>query len=117
MGNFKFEIDGNKIKEQYNDVLHKVIEESLIKEKQNIQETIKTYFDKGFFIDKLTAFEKGLDWAIEQSFREGVDKALRDLEFKELISEKTKEFLSENSLIQDLVEAKIRSSLGLPPKQ
>ena len=57
MENFKFEIDGNKIKEQYNDVLHKVIEESLIKEKQNIQETIKTYFDKGFFRDKLTAFD------------------------------------------------------------
>lgn len=114
MDNFKIEIDINKIKEQYNFVLNKIIEDSLSKEKENIQSTIKTYFDKGFFKDKTTAFDNSLDWAIENSFREGVDKALNDLNFKELIFEKTKELLSNGTLIQELAEAKVRSSLGLP---
>lgn len=116
MENFNIEIDSQKIKEQYSFVLNKIIEESLSKEKENIESTIKTFFDRGFFKDKITGFEKALDWAIEACFREGVDKAMEELDFKELIAQKTKELLSNGTLIQELAEAKVRSSLGLPQK-
>ena len=41
---------------------------------------------------------------------------MTELNFKELIAEKAKELLKSDNLIQELAEAKVRSSLGLPQK-
>lgn len=43
----------------------------------------------------------------------GLEKAMNELNFKELIAEKAKEILSDNNFIADLAEKKIRYSLGL----
>lgn len=116
MESFKIEVDAKDLKEKFNAILSKVIEDSLTKEKESIQESIKTYFHKSFFNDKITQFDRALDWQIESVFREGVGKAMEELNFKELIAEKAKEMLSNSDLIKDLAEEKVRSSLGLPKK-
>lgn len=41
------------------------------------------------------------------------EKALDELNFKELIAEKAKQVLSDNNFIKDLAEQKVRRSLGL----
>ena len=114
MEHFKIEIDGKQIKEMYNSIINRVIEESLSKYRENIELSVKTYFDKGFFKDKISSFESALDWAIEASFRDGINKAMESLDFKEMIAEKAKELLSSNDFISKLAEAKVRASLGLP---
>ena len=77
---------------------------------------IADYFKRAFFNDKKNEFESALDYTIEIAFREGIEKAMTELNFKELIAEKAKELLKSDNLIQELAEAKVRSSLGLPQK-
>jgi len=114
MENFKFEVDGKQIKEQYNIILNEVIAKALTKEKENIESVIKLYFDRGIFKDKISKFDVALDWVIEAAFREGLEKAMNKLNIKEIIADKAKEMLSDNNYLKDLADAKIRASLGLP---
>jgi hypothetical protein len=84
--------------------------------KVKIKESLNQYFNKGVFNDKKSSFESSLDWAVENSFRIGLDKAMTEMGFSEIIAAKAKEILSSNDFIAELAEAKIRASLGLPNK-
>jgi len=83
---------------------------------ENAVSNIKEYFEKSFFNNKDTAFDNALDYTIEAALREGLDKAMKELNFTELVAAKAKELLSEPNYIAELAEAKVRSSLGLPSK-
>lgn len=116
MEEFKIQIDQKQLTELFNNALAGIIEKSISNQKEQIEGTIKTYFDKGYFKDKSTQFDNALDWAVECAFRDGLNKAMEELNYKELIAEKAKEILSDGNLINELAEEKIRTSLGLPKK-
>jgi hypothetical protein len=80
----------------------------------DIQRALTEYFQKSFMSNKANAFESALDWCVEGALREGLDKAMQELNFKEMIAAKAKEILSDSDFIKNLAEAKVRSSLGLP---
>jgi len=89
------------------------IEKSLLKNKEHIETSLDSYFKKGMFEKRETDFESALDWAVESCFREGLNKAMEELGFKEVVAEKAKELLSDPDFIKDLAYKKVRSSLGL----
>jgi len=95
------------------DTIGGYITKSLNTNKELIEVQIESYFKKGIFTDKISQFESALDWAVENAFRLGLEKAMEELNFKELIAEKSKQILSDNDFIKDLAEKKVRSSLGL----
>lgn len=116
MEEFKIELDLKQIKERVNAVIDKAVVDALGKSKTDLEDTIKKYFASPYFGNKISQFESAFDWAVEAAFREGVQKAMEELNLKELVASKTKEILSENNFITELAEAKVRASLGLPPK-
>lgn len=116
MEKFKIEIDRREIVETINKGLHDKIKEQMNAQSKDIEKSIEEYFKRSFFNDKKTQFDQALDYTIEIAFREGLEKAMEEMNFKELIAEKAKELLSKDNFIQELAEAKVRSSLGLPQK-
>jgi hypothetical protein len=113
MEEFKIEINRREIVDIINGVIHDKIKIIMKNEMENIEKSIKEYFNKGFFNDKISIFDSALDYTIEISFREGIEKAMKDLNFVEIIASKAKGLLSNDSFIMELAEAKVRSSLGL----
>jgi len=114
MNEFKVEIDGKQLKDRINEVLDSSIRLALGKNKADIEGILENYFSKGVFKNKISEFDNALDWEVEAAFREGVSKAIEELDFKEIIAKKAKELLQDDDLITQLAEAKVRSSLGLP---
>jgi hypothetical protein len=96
------------------DSLSASIQKGLAANKEQIEQSVNTFLRKSFFDNKSTAFESALDWAIEQVFRDGLQQAMDELNYKELVAQKAKEILSNNDFIKDLAERKVRASLGLP---
>ncbi len=111
---FKVEIDRLEINKIINDGVQDKIKSVMQSQMTDIEKSITEYFKKSFFRDKDSQFESALDYTIESAFREGLTKAMEELNFKELIAEKAKELLSNNNFISKLAEAKVRTSLGLP---
>jgi hypothetical protein len=108
--NLNVRLNAGDLKQIVIDTLTSSINKSLQKNKEQIETSLDNYFKKGI---KESDFESTLDWAVEASFREGINKAMEELNFKELIAQKAKEILSDNNFIKDLAEKKVRSSLGL----
>jgi len=116
MEEFKIEINRKEIVDIINASIQSKIKKQLDSKIEDIEKSIGDYFEKGFFKDKMNQFDSALDYTIETAFRKGVETAMEEMNFKELIAKKTKLLLSENNFISELAEAKVRSSLGLPPK-
>jgi adenosine deaminase len=89
------------------------VKQQLSSSEADIKKSIEQYFKKPIFDNKINEFERSLDWSVEAAFREGVDIAMKELKFKELIAEKAKEILSDGNFIQELALQKVKASLGL----
>lgn len=106
------------LKEMFETTLKGYVNNSLLKNKENIEKSLDKLFNNGtIFSTKASEFESAMDWAIETEFRDGITKALQELNFKEMIAKKAKEILTNNDFITQLAEDKIRASLGLPKKE
>jgi len=114
MEDLKINLSVREITEMVKETIADSIQKSLNENKEQIEKSIYGYFKKNMFNNKETEFESSLDWAVENAFREGLTKAMNELNFKELIALKAKEILSSEDFIKDLAEKKVRSSLGLP---
>ena len=113
MEKFKIEIDRKEIAKTINESIQCKIKEHLNKNVGNIEDTISMYFKKSFLNNNQNEFERALDYTIEIAFREGLEKAMEELNFKELLAKKAKELLSNDGLIIKIAEDKLRQSLGL----
>jgi hypothetical protein len=102
-----------ELKEIVKTTLSESINKSLTKNREAIENSLDNYFKKGMFDNRTTDFENALDWVVESVFRDGMAKAMEELNFKELIASKAKEILSDGNFIKDLAEKKVRQSLGL----
>lgn len=117
MEKFKLEIDRRKIIDIVSEGIHDEIKSVMKNSQKDIRLTIEEYFNRDFFNRKTSQFEMSLDYTIENAFKEGLGKAMKEMDFTEIIATKAKELLSKDSFITDLAEAKVRSSLGLPAKE
>lgn len=113
MENINVTLNAGDFKQIVIDTLSNSINKSLEKNKGHIETSLDNYFKKGMFEKRETDFESALDWAVESCFREGLNKAMEELNFKEIIAQKAKEILSDPNFIKDLAEKKVRASLGL----
>lgn len=116
-GKFVIEIDRDQITGIINKIIQSKIESEMSLQMKSIDKSIEEYFQKSFFNDKVTMFDSALDYTIESAFRIGVSKAMEELNFTEIIAQKSKELLMNDSFIHKLAEDKVRSSLGLLPKK
>lgn len=114
MEELKINLSVKELTDMVKETVGASIQKSLNVNKEQIEKSIEGYFNKGMFDNKQTVFESALDWAVENSFRQGLEIAMEELNFKELIAQKAKELLSSENFIKDLAEKKVRSSLGLP---
>lgn len=114
METINFEIKVGDLHRTLKDHLDGFIKESLHSNETTIKEQIHDYFKTDFFKKKLSSFQESFDWAVEQTFRKGIEKAMLELDFIEVVASKAKEILSDNDFITTLADAKIRASLGLP---
>lgn len=96
------------------DMVAGFVKKSLDENREQIEKSISGYFSKGVFLNKESLFESGLDWAVENCFRLGLNQALEEMDFKSLVAAKAKEILSDDGFIRVLAEKKVRASLGLP---
>ncbi len=117
MEDIKIEVSAREITELLKEKIVGKIQESLRLNTKQIEDSVEQYFRKSIFDNKITHFESALDWAVENCFREGLNLAMEELGYKEMIATKAKELLSDNNFIAELAEAKVRASLGLPSKK
>ncbi len=113
MKNFQIEVNRKEIVDIINASLQDKIKSIMNSQMSDIEKSIQEYFKKSFFNDKKNQFDSALDYTIEMAFREGLEKAMEELNFKEIIANKAKELLSDDKLIHKLAEEKVRRSLGL----
>ena len=116
MENFKFEMSVQEMTAIAKEKMSSLIINGLNVNESQIKESLNSFFVKSRFDSKFSSFESNLDWAVENCFRLGLEQALDELNFKEFVASKAKEILSDETFLRDLAEAKVRSSLGLPPK-
>jgi uncharacterized membrane protein YheB (UPF0754 family) len=114
MENLNINLSVKELTDMVKETVENSIQKSLNANKDQIEKSIDVYFKKGMFDSKESQFESSLDWAVENAFRLGLEQAMTELNFKELIAQKAKELLSNENFIKDLAEKKVRSSLGLP---
>lgn len=110
----KLELSVKDLHDIVKDTIGNAIKSSLSKNTDQINTSIDAYFHKAFFQNKESQFESALDWAVENAFRLGLEQAMNELNYKELIASKCKEILLDNDFISRLAESKVRRSLGLP---
>jgi hypothetical protein len=103
-----------ELTEIVNESIRGTVQNYLTANKGLIENSIYNYFKRTHFGKLESQFESSLDWVVESSFRLGLEQAMTELNFKELVAEKCKEFLSNENFIRDLAEKKVRESLGLP---
>ena len=113
---FKIRIDAKAIREQINASIQHKITTQLNAQEQDIEKSIKDFFYKGFHSITRNAFENSLDYVIEGALRQGLEKAMEELGFHEMIAEKAKTYLQDDDILRELAEGKVRASLGLPQK-
>jgi hypothetical protein len=114
MENLNINLSVKEITDMVKETIGNSIQKSLNNNKEQIEKSIDSYFKKSMFDNKQNQFESALDWAVENAFRSGLEQAMTELNFKEIIAQKAKELLSNENFIKDLAEKKVRSSLGLP---
>lgn len=113
----KVEISAKEFKKIIEDTMVGSVKQAIKTQEKDIHDSIKNYFDRPLFNNKQTDFEKGLDWAIEDAFRLGIQIAFDELDFKRVVADKAKEMMMQDDFINELANAKIRASLGLPEKE
>lgn len=114
MENLNINLSVKELTDMVKETVGNSIQKSLNENKEQIEKSIYSYFKKAFFDNRESEFESALDWAVENAFRLGLEQAMNELNFKELIAQKAKDLLSNENFIKDLAEKKVRSSLGLP---
>lgn len=114
MENLSINLSVGELTNMVKETIGNSIQKSLNANKDQIEKSIDGYFKKAIFDNKESEFENALDWAVENAFRLGLEQAMTELNFKEMIAQKAKEILSNENFIKDLAEKKVRSSLGLP---
>jgi len=113
MEDLNLTVNVGDLKQIVKDTLSSSINKSLEKNKQQIELSLDNYFKKGMFDKRESDFDNALDWAVESCFRDGLEKAMEELGYREVIATKAKEILSDPNFIKDLAEKKVRQSLGL----
>ena len=106
-------ITTGEIREILKDTVTSIIKKAVDKNLDNIEKSISKFFTPEMWGNKETEFEGALNWAIEIQLREGLNKGLEDMGFKELVALKVREVLSDETFLRDLAEKKIKQSLGL----
>jgi hypothetical protein len=115
MENLNINLSVKELTDMVKETVGNAIQKSLKENQFQIESSIDNFFRKRMnFENKDSQFESALDWAVEHEFRLGLEQAMTELNFKELIAQKAKELLSSENFIKDLAERKVRSSLGLP---
>lgn len=114
MDNLNIILSVKELTDMVKETVGNSIQKSLNANKEQIDNSINGYFRKSFFDNRESQFESSLDWAVENAFRLGLEQAMAELNFKELIAQKAKELLSNDNFIKDLAEKKVLRSLGLP---
>jgi uncharacterized membrane protein YheB (UPF0754 family) len=114
MENLNINLSVKELTDMVKEIVGNSIQKSLNANKEQIEKSIDGYFKKALFDNKESQFEKALDWAVEDAFRLGLEQAMTELNFKEMIAQKAKELLLSDDFIKDLAEKKVRSSLGIP---
>tara|TARA_B100002049_G_C15844750_1_gene276677 strand:- start:140 stop:484 length:345 start_codon:yes stop_codon:yes gene_type:complete len=114
MEKFKIELDRRQITETVTAEIKESIKKGLEANKENISKSLNEYFKKGFFNDSgKNEFENQLDYTIEIATRAGLEIALEDLNYKQMIANKAKELLQTDDFLKQLAEDKIKKFLGL----
>lgn len=113
MEKFKIEIDRAQIVDTINTGIQEKVRAQMKAQDKDIDEAITQYFKKSLFNNQSSRFESALDYTVEAAFRKGLEMAMEQLNFKEMIAQKAKELLSDNNFIAELAEKKVRASLGL----
>ena len=90
MSEFKIEIDAEAIRKQIDEAIQYKIKRQLEAQNNGIEESIKDFFYKGFHSNVQTRFERSLDFVIDNALQRGLDKAMEELGFIEMIAEKAK---------------------------
>lgn len=114
MENLNINLSVKELTDMVKETVGNSIQKSLYANKDQIEKSIDSYFKKALFDNKESQFESALDWAVENPFRLGLEQAMQELNFKEMIAQRAKELLSSENFIKDLAEKKVRQSLGLP---
>jgi len=106
-------IDEKEISKILSESLKSKIEYGLARYSDNIDKSMQEAFYKKYAGNNDNIFDRVLDWAIEDAFRDGLQKAMEELNFKEKIAVKAKEILQDDNFITKLAKAKVKESLGL----
>ncbi len=109
----KLKLTPRDVTEILMDKVGDIIIKSLNKNKNSIEDSLNNFFSKDYFHNKESDFENSLSWAIDNSFRIGLEKAMKEINFEELIYNKCKELLNDQEWLQKIATEKVRSSLGL----
>lgn len=97
--------------------MERIVDTSLESERINIQNLIKKYFESRSWVDKTSFFDSAMDYALENAFRVALDKAMKELNYDNLIYEKMVELLKDSNLLEEIARKKIDSMFGLDRKK
>lgn len=114
---FKITVDRDAIVELINEGVRDRISEELRAQSEHITMSIGEYFKKGFFRDIKSKFDNALDYTVDEAFRQATGTVMKEMNFTELVAEAARKMMTDEGFIQELAEAKVRASLGLPKKE
>lgn len=113
MENIDISLSKEDLKNMVTEVMLNSIKQTVGANRKQLNDSVAKYFEKGFFNDKVSQFEKALNWAVEEAFRGGIYKAMIELDFEDLVAEKAKEVLSDKDFLESVAKEIVRKQLNL----
>ena len=110
---FNLQISKQEMKEIALKHFNAKIESEFSKASPLFEKAFESFFNQKDWTIRSERFNDGYDWAIEQATREGIQKAIKELNLTELIYQEAMKIMSDGEFIKEMAKDKIKSILKL----
>lgn len=113
MNEIEIKLSITEMRQELNKFFIEEIRKQLSFSEKEIRAQLNQFLERKSFSSRESQYESALDWAIEDGLRRGVQSALEELSFAELVKARVVELLSDKEFLTELAREKVKKSMGL----
>lgn len=102
--------DINKI---MTNIVSEKITNTIMVDMPDFNQRVKEIFQRAIFANDKNEVVKSVEFAVENSVRDGVYKALIELNFEDMVCKIAKEILQDENFVYELAKKRVTDSLGI----
>lgn len=112
-----FEYTAASMRNAVDATMNGLIVKALEPQQGEIIRGVQDYFKANPFESKNSAFDRAINWAIDDALRTGLESALKKVNLTELVEAEALALLQDKEFIRALAVERVRAAMGLPPME